>query len=162
MFERFDTPAELLEFRLGTALSMEHDSLEMLGELEEAAQSGELKGMFRHHAQETRQQIENLQRVFELLGITPDESPSPTTKGLAKEGRSLIRKTSDALLDEVVLAAALETEHVEIAAYETLIAMTNGLGAREVSSLLSENLEQEKHTSEELLTMVRALTRNAA
>lgn len=43
---------------------MEHESLSMLGDLEEAAVTPEVKQMFSHHADETRHQIENLEQVF--------------------------------------------------------------------------------------------------
>jgi ferritin-like metal-binding protein YciE len=111
MFEHFERPQELFEYRLGSALTMEHDSLDMLHELETSARSDEIKKLFAHHAEETEEQIANLQRVFEVMGIEPNDSPSPTTKGLAKEGEAMIRKTDEALVDNVVLAAALGTEH---------------------------------------------------
>ena len=155
MFEHFDQPQELFEYRLGSALTMEHDSLEMLGELEMAAQSAEIKKMFSHHADETRQQIANLERIFDLLDLPENDSPSPTTKGLAKEGASLIRKADASLVDNVVLAAALGTEHYEISAYQTLIASAEAMGAQEVQTLLEQNLEQETHTSEELTRMAK-------
>ena len=150
MFEHFDNPQELFEFRLGSALTMEHDSLDMLGELESAAQSKEIKQLFSHHAEETKQQIANLEKCFSTLGLDVNDSPSPTTKGLAKEGSSLVAKTDPALLDTVVLAAALGTEHYEISAYQTLVTSAEAMGAREVVTLLKENLQQEEHTSEEL------------
>jgi ferritin-like metal-binding protein YciE len=150
MFEHFDNPQELFEYRLGSALTMEHDSLEMLRELETAAQSAEIKQLFSHHADETEHQIANLERCFTTLGVEVNDSPSPTTKGLAKEGTSLIGKTDDMLKDTVALAAALGTEHYEIAAYQTLITTAEAMGAREVVQLLTENLDEEQHTSEEL------------
>jgi ferritin-like metal-binding protein YciE len=150
MFEHFTQPQELFEYRLGSALTMEHDSLDMLRELEAAAQSDEIKSMFAHHAEETEHQIANLEKAFSTLGVDVNDSPSPTTKGLAKEGTSLIRKTEPALIDNVVLSAALGTEHYEISAYQTLITSAEAMGATEVVGLLKENLEQEEHTSEEL------------
>ncbi|WP_054011458.1 YciE/YciF ferroxidase family protein [Arthrobacter sp. ERGS1:01] len=144
MFEHFTTPEEIFSYKLGSALTMEYDSLEMLGELETTAQRSELKTLFQEHAAETRQQIENLKKCFELLGEDVNDSPSPTTKGLAKEGKSSIAKTDDSLLDAVVLAGALETEHYETAVYETLITHADARGASEVVALLRANLDQEQ------------------
>lgn len=155
MFEHFEQPKELFEYQLGSALTMEHDSLMMLRELEMAAQSEEVKHLFSHHQEETQHQIENLERAFQLLGTEPDKSPSQTTKGLMKEGTSMIAKSDPALRDSVALSAALGTEHYEIAAYESLIVATEAMGNREVQALLQENLEQEKHTSEELKECAR-------
>jgi len=150
MFEHFSEPTDLFRYRLGSALTMEHDSLDMLGELEMAAQSQRVKQMFLHHAEETKEQIQNLERIFELLGFEKSDEASPTTKGLAKEGSSLIRKSDPQLIDEVALSAALGTEHYEISAYQTLIASAKAMGQQEVQALLERNLEQEQHTSEEL------------
>jgi ferritin-like metal-binding protein YciE len=85
MFEHFDNPQDLFNYQLGMALTMEHDSLDMLRELEMAAQSDEVKSLFSHHAEETEEQIANVERIFEILGIEKHEQPSPTTKGLANE-----------------------------------------------------------------------------
>ncbi|MGI8868802.1 MAG: ferritin-like domain-containing protein [Mycobacteriales bacterium] len=145
MFERLTTPEEIFSFKLGSALSMERDILDMLADLETHAQRPELKTIFREHAEETRQQIANIERAFEVLGEEVDDSPSPTTKGLAKEGQSTIRKTDDSVVDAVILAGAAETEHYEIAVYETLITNADARGATEVAQLLRQNLEQEKH-----------------
>lgn len=150
MFEHFTTPEEIFSFKLGSALTMEHDSLDMLGELENAATREELKGLFHEHAEETRQQIANLEKCFELLGEDVNDSPSPATKGLAKEGRSFIGKTDDSLVDAVVLAGALETEHYETAVYETLITHADTRGASEVAQLLRQNLDQEKAAIEKI------------
>jgi ferritin-like metal-binding protein YciE len=158
MFEHFDNPRQLFEYRVGSAVSMEQDSLAMLGELEEAAQSEDIKQMFRHHADETQHQIKNLDLVCQELQLPASGEPSPTTKGLSREGSSLIRKSDESLLDVVALSAALETEHAEIAAYQSLICMAEALGLQRVAALLEENLGQEQHTSEELYDKLRTVS----
>jgi ferritin-like metal-binding protein YciE len=162
MFEHFDTAEELFHYRLGMALTMEHDSLDMLRELELAAQADEVKRLFSHHADETEEQIANLERIFGLLNIPGSGESSPVTKGLAKEGSALIRKTDASLVDNVVLAAALGTEHFEISAYQTLIVSADAMGAAEVKGLLEQNLEQEKHTSEELAQAAKKIAEATA
>jgi HEAT repeat protein len=62
VFERLNSPQELFHVKLGAALTMEQNVLEMLGNLEEEAQRQPLKEQFRHHADETRQQIQNIER----------------------------------------------------------------------------------------------------
>ncbi|MCX7522050.1 ferritin-like domain-containing protein [Microbacterium sp. STN6] len=150
MFEHFNTPQELFGYQLATTMTMENDSLDMLKELEGAAQADEIKKLFAHHQDETRQQIANLERIFELLDIEKNAEPSPTTKGLAKEGSSMIGKTDPKLVDSVALSAALGTEHYEMSVYESLITMAEAMGAAEVQELLQENLQQEQHTADEL------------
>ena len=150
MFEKLNTPEDVFHFKLGAALTMESNVLEMLGELESEAKHDELKQQFRHHADETRQQIANIERSFELLGQEVDDSPCPAIHALEKEGRATIKKTDESIVDAVILAGATETEHHEIAVYETLITSAGARGATEVAKLLRQNLAQEQHTLEEV------------
>jgi ferritin-like metal-binding protein YciE len=150
MFEKITTPHEFFTFKLGAALTMETTVLEMLGELQEEAQSPELKEQFRHHAEETTHQIENIKQAFGVLGEEPDTQPCPAIEGIDKEGKANIKKTHDELVDAVILSGAAETEHHEIAVYEGLITHAKHLGHAEIVGLLSENLEQEEHTLEEV------------
>jgi ferritin-like metal-binding protein YciE len=92
MFERLNTPQELFHYKLGAALTMENTVLEMLGDLEKHAQRDQLKQQFRHHAEETRQQIHNIEQAFAALGEDADDSPCPAIEGLEKEGRRTSRR----------------------------------------------------------------------
>ena len=145
-----ESPVDLLRFQLRTAMTMEEDSLAALGELEQAARSQDVKKMFRHHADETREQIENLRKVFGVLELPESTAASPSTKGIAKQAESLIARSAPALRDQVTLSAALGNEHYEISAYQSLILATRAQGAVDAVTLLTDNLQQETHTSEEL------------
>ncbi|WP_217183668.1 ferritin-like domain-containing protein [Streptomyces sp. AC495_CC817] len=151
-----ETAQDLLRLQLRTARTMEDDSLAALGELAAAAKSPDVKKMFRHHADETKEQIENLRRVFGILEIPESTAASPSTKGISKQAQSLIAKSAPALRDQVTLSAALGNEHYEISAYTSLIVAVTGLDS-EAARLLQDNLDQETHTSEELLTRLREL-----
>lgn len=144
------TPEELLELQLRTALTMEDDSLAALDLLASTAVSREIKQMFKHHTDETKGQVQNLHDVFEEMGLKLRTSPSPSTKGIGRQAKSIIEKADRKLLDKIVLTAALGNEHYEIAAYESLLVPVRAMGAGDVEKLLQENLEQEEHTSEEL------------
>ena len=48
------------------------------------------------------------------------------------------------MLDLVALGSASATEHHEISAYESLIALAEGVGATDILPLLERNLEQER------------------
>jgi ferritin-like metal-binding protein YciE len=148
-------PNELFTHKLGAALTMENTVLEMLGKLQEEAQSSELEQQLRHHATETEQQIQNIHRAFEALGEQVDDSPCPAIEGIEKEGEANLKMTDDSLKDDVILAGAAETEHHEIAAYETLITHAEAMGHEDVVALLRENLEQEEHTLKEVQQMAR-------
>lgn len=150
MFERLNTPQELFHYKLGAALKMENTVLEMLGDLEKNAQREQLKLQFRHHAEETRQQIHNIEQAFAALGEEPDDSPCPAIEGLEKEGKANIKRADDSLVDAVILSGAAETEHHEIAVYEGLITEAEAMGKQDIVILLQHNLEQEQHTLEQV------------
>jgi ferritin-like metal-binding protein YciE len=161
MFERLHTPEELFSFKLGSALKMENTVLEMLGELQSTTQREELRNLFAHHAEETKGQIANIERCFQLLGQDPDESPCPAIEGLEKEGKSTFKKTDDSIVDNAVLSGAAETEHHEIAVYQSLITNAEANGQSEIASLLHQNLSQEQHTLEEVSQASQRIAREA-
>jgi len=145
-----ESPQDLLQFQLRTAMTMEHDSLAALGELTKAARSSDIKKMFRHHADETKEQIANLKKVFGLLELPESSAPSPSTKGISRQAESLIGRSKPVLHDQVVLSCALGNEHYEISAYRSLIIPLSAMGMSDAVALLQANLEQETHTSTEL------------
>ncbi|WP_345763516.1 DUF892 family protein [Diaminobutyricibacter sp. McL0608] len=130
---------------------MEHDSLAMLIEFQDRTQRWEPRDLFHAHASETRQQIDNIERRFQLLEERLKALPSPATKGLAKEGDSMFAKTDDEVVDSMLLANALETELYEIGVYQSLITIAETWDdADEVVRLLTEDRQQEVAASEKI------------
>jgi ferritin-like metal-binding protein YciE len=157
MFERFDTPEELFSFKLGSALKMEQKLVGVLENLEASAQRDDIKRALRDHRDETRQHVANLEQCFTLLGQEVDDSPCPVIEAMAKESTATIKKTDDSLVDAVVLTAATESEHYEIAVYETLLSNADARGAADVAALLRQNLEQEKHALDVARSAMRTI-----
>lgn len=150
MFGRIENPKELLLFKLGSALKMENTVLQMLGKLERQSQRRELKDQFSHHADETRGQIKNIEQAFGALGERPDEKPCLPIEAIDKEGTMNMKMTDEGLVDAVILSGAADTEHHEIAVYESLITLAGATGHEDIVGLLRENLEQEQHTLDEV------------
>jgi ferritin-like metal-binding protein YciE len=157
LLDRIETPAELITYKLGAALTMEKTVLKMLGDLEEEAQHDELKRLFRHHAGETQEQIANIGRAFAALDEEPDDKPCPAIKGLDLEAKANIKLTKGRLVDDVILGGAAETEHHEIAVYEELITFAETMGQHDVAGFLQQNLEQEQHALEEVHRATRMI-----
>ena len=157
MFEHFNTPEEIFSFKLGSAHNMETKLLDVLEELEQAAQRDEIKQSLRQHREETRRHAMNIEKCFSLLGEDIDDSPCPVIEAMAKEGKATIKKTDDSLLDAIVLVAATESEHYEIAVYQTLVTNARARGATEVAELLQQNLDQDKHALEVARSMMNTI-----
>jgi len=155
-------PNKLFEHELGMALGAERKVLTTLRKLERAAQRDELKQQFHHHLEETEGQIKNLEQAFQALGARAGGHDADSANGIAVEGEKLMGKVDDQLIDAVLLSAAAKTEHVEIAMYEGLITKADAMGADDVVALLEENLEQEKHTLEEVKQSAQKLSKELA
>jgi ferritin-like metal-binding protein YciE len=149
---------KLFNHELGMALGAERKVLTTLRKLERAAQRDQLKQQFHHHLEETEGQIKNLEQAFAVLGERAGAHEAESANGIAAEGEKLLSRVDDLLIDAVLLDAAAKTEHVEIAMYEGLIAKAEAMGADEIVSLLEENLEQERHTLEEVTQASRRLS----
>ena len=118
---------------------------EVLPELADEVSNSDLKEDLRHHLDETKQQVANLERVFELLGEEPKADKSHAVDGLTAQHDKVVKNIDSAeLRDFFDACAAAKTEHLEIAAYDGLITAAESLGDSEVVSLLEENLDQEK------------------
>ncbi|MFL5826199.1 MAG: ferritin-like domain-containing protein [Thermoleophilaceae bacterium] len=150
MFDKIENPKELFSYKLGAAYTMEQNVLDMLGDLQEETNSDQLRKLFSHHADETRQQIGNIEQAFAALGEEADDKPCPAIQGLEKESKAEIKMAEDQLVDAVILSGAAETEHHEIAVYESLITQAEAMGNQQVAQLLKQNLEQEQHTLQEV------------
>ena len=139
-----ETPTELFVHKLGAALTMEETILGMLESLQNEASDAKLRRDLQQHHVETRQQIQNLHRIFEALGEQPEKQSCPAIEGLEKEGKQMIKEVDDSLVDSVILNGVIETEHHEIAVYDGLIIKAEQMDDDDVVALLHENLEQEE------------------
>ncbi|XPP27194.1 MAG: ferritin-like domain-containing protein [Leucobacter sp.] len=157
--QHLETAEDLFRYQLRSALTMEQHSLEALDELHAAAKDAKIKKLFSHHSDETREQIDNLEKVFDLLGISESTAPSPATTGIKNQASSLLEKAEPALHNQIALMSALGNEHFEISAYGGLILQAQALGAEEAARLLRNNLDQEVHTSEELHSALQEILR---
>jgi len=78
---------------------------------------------------------------------------------MAKEAKATLKKAEDAIADAVVLTAAIEAEHHEIAVYEALIINAEARNALDVAELLRRNLEQEQHALDVARTAMQTIAR---
>jgi ferritin-like metal-binding protein YciE len=97
------------------------------------------------HEQQTRQQIQNLDHVFQILGQQPQRIPCLAVQGLKQEHDTFLTDNpTPNVLTMFDLGAAFKTEHYEIASYMGLIEMAQLMGQQQVVQLLQQNLQQEQ------------------
>jgi ferritin-like metal-binding protein YciE len=153
---------KLFEHQLGEALNMERTVLTMLKKNEQTATEPTLKELFAHHRQETEGQIKNIEQVFASLGQQPSGHVCHAMDGMKKESQELVEKTAPELVDGVLAGGATHVEHYEIATYEGLLKHAEAMSAEDIVPLLEENLEQERHTLEEVSRVAATLSQRAA
>jgi ferritin-like metal-binding protein YciE len=142
----------------------EHQFLKGQEEMLQKATDPNLQNMITQHIDQSRQQVRNLDQVFNLLGLQPDRTMCDGAKGIVTEGQKLFKQTNDAkeLLDCAIAGAASKVEHYEIAAYRGLIQAADLMGQREIVSLLQQNLQQEEQTAQRIEQSTPLLLQKAA
>jgi ferritin-like metal-binding protein YciE len=119
-----------------------------LAKLAKAATFPQLREAFESHLEETRTQIDRLERVFEVLDEPAKGQHCDGLAGIIEEGESLIAEDfDDVTMDACLIAAGQRAEHYEMAAYGTLIAWAKAMGYDEIAELLEETLEEEQATT---------------
>jgi ferritin-like metal-binding protein YciE len=129
-----------------------------------SVESDELRQAFETHQQETVQQVQRLEQVFEMVGKKPRAETCPAIQGLVEEAKDVMDGAEDPdVLDAGILAAAQAIEHYEIARYGTLRAWAEELGMNDAARLLQQTLDEEKKTDKLLSEIaVSRLNREAA
>jgi ferritin-like metal-binding protein YciE len=97
------------------------------------------------HTAVTEQQVQRLERVFELIGEKAVAKKCEAMDGLIKEAQDIMESTEEGpVRDAGIIAASQKVEHYEIATYGTLVAFAKTLGEDEAAGILAETLAEEK------------------
>ena len=125
-----------------------------LPRMAKAAHSPELRGAIESHLEETRQQVERLEQVFESLGEKPRGKHCDGIAGIIQEAQAVMQEDFDEpTADACLIASAQRAEHYEMAAYGKLVAWARAMGHDEAADLLQETLDEEKAADEKLNTL---------
>jgi ferritin-like metal-binding protein YciE len=143
------TVQEKFMHELGDIYDAEHQFLQGQELMLQNANDGTLKQMISQHIGQTRQQINNLEQVFNLMGAKPQRVMCDGAKGIVSEGQKTMREASGSpeIMDLAILGGASKVEHYEIASYRGLITGAQTMGQRDVVNLLQQNLQQEEQTA---------------
>ncbi len=148
---------------LGDIYDAEHRFLEAQQTMLPNANSADVQALLEKHITETEQQIVNLTKVYEILGLKAERVSCDGAAGIVSEGSKLLKETQDvpALADLAINGGCSKVEHYEIAAYRGLIAGAEAMGQTKIVDLLSENLEQEEVTAKKLESAMPTLLQKA-
>jgi ferritin-like metal-binding protein YciE len=162
MAEQATTPRQLFLHELGDILFAERRLEKILPELQGQAQDEELRNGLAQHLQQTRVHVENVERVFDLLGEKPTAERCQGIEGIQQEREEHIKEVAPELHDVFNVGAAARAEHYEIATYTGLVAMADAMGEADAVRLLEANLKQDQDTAGKLEKIGKRLSKQAA
>ena len=144
--------------QLRDLFSAEDQILEALPKMTKQTTHAELKRAFQEHYQQTEQQVQRLQRIFDDLGVSPQGEECEGMKGLLKEGEKTMDEFQDSdVLDAALIAAAQRVEHYEMAGYGCARTYAHLLGLQEHADLLQRTLDEEGDTDHKLTDLAESV-----
>jgi ferritin-like metal-binding protein YciE len=162
MYMSVATAEELFVDELKDIYSAEKQAVRAYPRLTKAVQSDELKQAMQEHLEQTKGQIERLDRIFEILDKRSSGKTCEGMKGLVEEAQTHVEEIEKGpVLDCAIIGALQRVEHYEIAAYGTVATLAEAMGQEEVKELLGETLEEEKETDERLTQVAQSVNTEA-
>jgi ferritin-like metal-binding protein YciE len=126
------------------------------------AESEELSTAFEEHLEQTKEHVERLDRVFEMMGKTPGRKICDAMVGLLSEGDKMMEEAEPGpVLDAALIAAAQKVEHYEIATYGCLRDWAGLLEENDAAKLLQQTLNEEGETDKRLSEIAQSLNLEA-
>jgi ferritin-like metal-binding protein YciE len=157
-----NTIQKLMTDELKDLYSAESQITKALPKLAKASSSQDLKTAFESHLEETRTQIERLEKIFKILEMSPKGKTCEGMKGVLKEGSEVLEETeAGAVRDAAMISAAQRVEHYEMAGYGAVRTYAQLLGQDKIVSLLQETLEEEKSADSKLTKIAKSVNSEA-
>jgi Mn-containing catalase len=156
---------EILVEQLKDLLHAEGQLVKALPKMARAANDPKLKEAFRKHLEETKNHVERLKQVFELLGEKAKGKPCRGMQGLVEEGQETIeegREKPNFAADLALVVAAQKVEHYEIAGYGSVRTIAEQLDQKKVARLLAQTLAEEEKTDKLLTKLSSPLLEEAS
>ncbi len=154
---KLNTLEDLLIHELKDLHSAETQLVKALPKMAKAATNAQLKAGFEKHLEETKGQVERLDKIGETLGRKLTGHKCKAMEGLVEEGSELISEDAEeSVRDAGLIGAAQRVEHYEIAGYGTAACLARQLGHHEIADILDETLAEEKATDAKLTELAES------
>jgi ferritin-like metal-binding protein YciE len=120
------TMEDLLIHGLQDIYYAEQQILKSLPKMIEKSTNRDLVAGLKSHLEETKKQVERLEKAFAQFGKEPSGTQCPAIDGIIKEADETAAEIEDkAVLDAAIVGNAQAVEHYEMCRYGTLIAWPN-------------------------------------
>jgi ferritin-like metal-binding protein YciE len=141
---KLESLQDLFVDELKDLYNAEHQLLKALPKMAKAASSSELAKAFTDHLEETKGQVDRLEKVFQELDASPKGKTCKAMEGLLKEGKEVMDEDADpSVMDAALIAAAQRVEHYEMAGYGCVRTFARLLGFEKAAGLLQATLDEE-------------------
>jgi ferritin-like metal-binding protein YciE len=135
----------------------EQQLIDGLPKMADAAKATDLKSVFNHHLEQTKQHASRLERVFAGIGEKASGETCEAMKGLIKEGELMIKAEGDPnVRDAGLIGAAQRVEHYEMAGYGTARTLARRLGEDEIARVLQQTLNEEGEADKKLTAIAES------
>jgi ferritin-like metal-binding protein YciE len=149
---------ELYVEELKDLYSAENQLLKALPKMAKAASSPKLRTAFEDHLEQTKRQVERLEKIFKKLNASPKGKKCKAMEGLIEEGDELMtEKANPGVLDAALIAAAQRVEHYEIAGYGCVRTLAQLFGYEDAADLLQETLDEEGAADKKLTELAETV-----
>ena len=143
--------ADLFYDELRDVFSAEKQLLKALPKMIKKATDTQLKSALENHLEETRQQVERVEKAFEDTGKAARAKTCEAMKGLIEEAEEMLSEDANpAVMDATIIACAQKVEHYEIATYGTLCEWARALGYEKALKQLKQNIDEEEKADAKL------------
>ena len=137
--------------------SAENQLLKALPKMARAATAAELRTAFEEHLEETKGQVERLERIFKELDVSPKGKKCKAMEGLIEEGKEVIEENAGPeVKDAALIAAAQRVEHYEMAGYGCVRTFARILGHDRAVEMLQQTLDEEAAADKKLSTLAES------
>lgn len=156
------TLEELLIDELKDLYSAEKQIVHSLPKLAKAASTPELQEALKSHLEETKGQVDRLDRIAEIVGKKLTGKTCAGMKGVLEEGSEVLEEVEEGnVRDAALIGASQRVEHYEMAGYGTARDFAELLGLDEVVELLEQTLDEEKAADEKLTAISKRVNNQA-
>ena len=150
------TVQDLITDEIKDLYSAEKQLTKAIPKMAKGSNDENLKAAFSAHLKETEGQVERLEQVADMLGISPGGKKCVGMEGCIKEGAEALEEEGDeTVLDLGLIGSGTRVEHYEMAGYLTAISLAQRIGKSEVVDLLKASLAEE-HAAEQKLRRIGA------
>ncbi len=153
------TLRELFIIKLQALYDIESQLVEALPKMAEGARDPDLQSAFEDHLEETKEHVERVETIFDLLEEEPEKLKVEAIRGLIADGEWMMKNSEEGdARDAALIGAARAVEHYEMAVYMGAQEWAEMLADEGVSSLLEKTLEEEQASEEKLSELATTIS----